>query len=56
MKITKNKKIIIVVIKILVHLNLPIHKQINKENKQRNKYSKVNHMKVIMTYLRMQII
>lgn len=56
MKITINKTIIIAVIKILVHLNQLIHKQINRENKQRNKYSRVNHMKDIMIYLKMQII
>lgn len=56
MKTTLNKTIIIAVIQILVHLNQLIHKQINRENKQRNKYSRVNHMKVIMIYLKMQII
>lgn len=56
MKTTINKTIIIAAIKILVHLNQLIHKQINRENKQRNKYSRVNHMKVIMIYLKMQII
>lgn len=56
MKTTINKTIIIAAIKILVHLNQLIHKQINRENKQRNKYSRVNHTKVIMIYLKMQII
>lgn len=56
MKITQNKTITIEIIKILVRLNQLIHKQINRENKQKNKYTKINHMKDIMIYLKMQII